>query len=88
MPAAYRVYVLQNVAGRFYIGISEDIPKRLVQHNANASRWTKRKGPREWVWESELLPLNAARKLENGIKRQGRGSGFYSITGLNRTTGS
>jgi len=88
MPAAYRVYVLQNHAGRFYIGVTADVPHRLAQHNAGASQWTRGKGPWHLVWESEWLPLSAARKLENRLKRQGRGSGFYSITGLKRTPGS
>jgi putative endonuclease len=88
MAPPYRVYVLQNLAQRFYIGVTEDVAKRLEQHNAGDSRWTRGKGPWRVVWESELLPLSAARKLENRLKRQGRGRGFFSITGLNRTSGS
>jgi putative endonuclease len=88
MTPAYRVYVLQNPAGRFYIGVTGDVAKRLGQHNAGASRWTRGKGPWHLVWESELLPLSAARKIENRLKRQGRGKGFYSITALHRPTGS
>ena len=82
MLAAYRVYVLQNREDRFYVGVTEDVERRLAEHNAGSSRWTRGKGPWHLVWESELLPLSAARKLENRLKRQGRGSGFYSITGL------
>ena len=85
MTPKYRVYVLQNVAERFYIGVTEDVAKRTAQHNAGVSKWTRGKGPWRLVWESELLPLGAAHKLENRLKRQGRGRGFYSITGLNRT---
>jgi putative endonuclease len=88
MPAAYRVYVLQNRAGKYYIGVTDDIPRRVEQHNSGTSRWTKGKGPWHLVWESERVPLSAARKLENRLKRQGRGSGFYSITGLKRESGS
>jgi putative endonuclease len=62
MPAAYRVYVLQSVAGRFYIGVAADVAKRLAQHNAGSSRWTKGKGPWRLVWQGELLSLSAARK--------------------------
>ena len=83
MPAGeYRVYVLQNHEGQFYVGVTACVANRLAEHNAGRSRWTKGKGPWHLVWESELLPLSAARKLENRLKRQGRGSGFYSITGL------
>jgi len=88
MTTGYRVYVLQNSKGKFYVGVTEDVAKRLAQHNAGGSQWTGGKGPWRLVWESELLPLGAARKLENRLKRQGRGWGFYAITGLNRTLGS
>jgi putative endonuclease len=88
MPAAYRVYVLQNSEGRFYIGVTADVIARLAQHNSGQSRWTKGKGPWILAWESELLTLSTARKLENRLKRQGRGSGFYSITALSRSPGS
>jgi putative endonuclease len=88
MPAAYRVYVLQNLAGQFYIGVTADVTRRLAEHNAGISRWTKGKGPWRLVWQSEVSSLGDARKLENRLKRQGRGSGFYSITSLNRIPGS
>jgi putative endonuclease len=88
IPPVYRVYVLQNLAGKFYIGLTEDIVNRLVDHNADRSRWTRGKGPWQLVWKSEELALGAARKLENRLKRQGRGSGFYSITGISPKLGS
>ena len=37
----YRVHVLQSREGRFYVGLSDDIEKRRVQHNSGGSRWTK-----------------------------------------------
>ena len=81
----YRVYVIQNNHGTFYIGVSENVSLRLEQHNAGRSRWTRNKGPWRLVWTSDGLSLSQARKLENKLKRQGRGSGFYAITGLVRT---
>jgi putative endonuclease len=88
MAPQYRVYVIQNPERRLYIGVTADVTQRLAQHDAGDSKWTKGKGPWQVIWKSELLPLSAARKLENRLKRQGRGSGFYSITGLKRTSGS
>jgi predicted GIY-YIG superfamily endonuclease len=88
MATAYRVYVLQNREDRFYIGLTEDLPRRIDQHDSGGSRWTKGKGLWAFRWQSELLPLSVARKLENRLKRQGCGSGFYSITGLKRKPGS
>ena len=86
-PAAmpYRVYVIQNREGKFYIGLSDDVARRIDQHNSGESKWTEAKGPWQLVWQSEVLSLSDARKLENRLKRQGRGKGFYSITGLHRS---
>ena len=81
----YRVYVLQNREGRFYVGLSDDVPRRMREHNNGRSQWTKGRGPWNLVWQSEELILADARKLENRLKRQGRGKGFYTITGLRRS---
>jgi predicted GIY-YIG superfamily endonuclease len=75
----YQVYVLRNSAGRFYIGLSENILLRLEQHNTGLSRWTKNKGPWELFWQSSPMTLSDARKLENKLKRQKGGSGFTTI---------
>ena len=80
----YRVYVLQNGAGKYYIGLSDDVSRRLNEHNSGVSRWTRGRGPWSLVWSSDELCLSEARKLENKLKRQGRGSGFYSTTGLRK----
>jgi predicted GIY-YIG superfamily endonuclease len=84
----YKVYVIQNAEGRFYVGLSEDVENRLVQHNNGASKWTKSRGP--WVlrWTSEAMSITEARKLENELKRQKGGDGFYRMTGLARSSGS
>ena len=81
---AYRVYVIQNRPGKFYIGLTDNVARRLQQHNSGESRWTKGRGPWVIVWHSEELSLSEARKLENGLKRQERGNGFYAVTGLDR----
>jgi predicted GIY-YIG superfamily endonuclease len=57
MTPAYRVYVLQNSAGRFYIGLSDDIPTRIAQRNSGQSRWAKGKGPWILAWQSDGLSL-------------------------------
>src|SRR6266567_1546549 len=64
MPATYRVYVLQNREGKFYVGLTDDVARRIEQHNSGLSRWTKGKGPWKLVWQSESLNLSEARKLE------------------------
>ena len=41
----FRVYVLRNLAGRLYIGVTADVAVRLVQHNAGQSKWTAKYRP-------------------------------------------
>jgi len=84
MPATYRVYILRNCGGNFHVGLSDDVLRRVKQHNTGQSRWTKGRGPWAIAWQSEELSLTDAGKLENRLKRQGRGKGFYAITGLCR----
>ena len=82
----HQVYVIENPDRKFYVGLSEDVELRVRQHNHGLSQWTKGKGPWHLIWTSEAMSLSDARKLENKLKRQGRGSGFYSIIGLSRPT--
>ena len=84
MEETYTVYVLRNPAGRFYIGLTEDLPRRVEQHNQGISTWTRHKGPWHLVWNRECASLSAARRLENELKSQKGGDGFYRLTGLSR----
>jgi putative endonuclease len=88
LDPVYRVYVIQNEAGKFYIGISEYVEIRVRQHNDGVSKWTKGKGPWTLRWTSEAMSITEARKLENYLKQQKGGDGFYRHTGLSRSSGS
>jgi predicted GIY-YIG superfamily endonuclease len=88
MDKSYQVYILQNPAGRFYIGLSEDVGIRAQQHNDGVSKWTRSRGPWNIVWTGALMSLTEARKLEKCLKRQKGGDGFYRLTGLSKASGS
>ena len=60
----YRVYVIQNRTGKFYIGLSDDLERRIDQHNTGISKWTRDKGPWKLFWQSTDMNLSDARKLE------------------------
>jgi predicted GIY-YIG superfamily endonuclease len=79
---SYHVYVIQNPEGRYYIGLSADLSCRVAQHNDGVSKWTRDRGPWSLVWTSEALSLSDARKLENLLKKQKGGAGFFRLTGL------
>jgi putative endonuclease len=85
---AYRVYVIQNREGKFYIGLSDDIDRRITQHNAGVSKWTRAKGPWTLIWQSDDLSLSEARRLEKRLKRQKGGRGLFHLTGVRRSSGS
>ncbi len=88
MAAAYRVYILENREGKFYTGLSDDVARRVEQHNTGQSRWTKGRGPWTIVWQSDELTLSGARKLESRLKRQKGGHGLFHLIGVRRSSGS
>ena len=84
----YWVYILRNLEGALYIGLSEDLEKRVRDHNSGVSKWTRHRGPWTLIWNSEPHTLTAARKLERLLKAQKGGMGLYRLTGLRRSSGS
>ena len=83
---AYEVYILWSPTGRcFYIGVSADAQLRFIQHNNGISKWTSRfAGSWELVWKKTCASLGEARILDNELKRQKGGDGFFARTGLTR----
>ena len=77
----YRVYLLRNGIGSSYIGLSEEVARRVDEHNKGKSRWTKSGGPWRLVWQSRWLSLGEARKLEATTKRQHGNGGLVKIDG-------
>lgn len=75
----YHVYVLRNPSGRLYIGVTNDVNRRLSQHNAGESKWTAKYRPWELLWTSRSLNLGEARRLENLMKRQKGGDGLKTL---------
>jgi len=66
------VYVLQNPAGKFYVGQTDNVPARLANHNRTnnlSGKYTRKNGPWTLVW-SELHPSRtSAMAREREIKR-------------------
>ena len=78
----YQVYILNNTKGQKYIGLTQNLQTRVLQHNSGLSRWTKGKGPWSIIWASAAMSLSDARKLENKLKRQKGGLGITTLTDL------
>ena len=79
-PAAkpWHLYVLRCRDGSLYCGITNDLTRRVAQHNAGkAARYTRGRGPvvvvRSWEHESKSAALKAEfafKKLSRVAKEQ------------------
>ena len=41
----YWVYIIENASGIYYKGYTENLEKRINEHNSGESRYTSGKGP-------------------------------------------
>ena len=74
----YYVYILQSQStGRYYCGHTENLERRISQHNDpeyGLTRTTKVfAGPWKQIWSYELKTRSRAMKLEKQIKKRGIG---------------
>jgi putative endonuclease len=70
-------YILESQKdGSFYIGHTDDLEKRLMQHNLGLSKYTRRKRPWKVVYSEEYETREDARKREGFLKKQ-RNRDFY-----------
>ena len=72
----YWVYIIQSEkTGRFYCGQTNNLAKRLSQHNDRTNSFTKTtyrdKGPWRLVSKIECSSRGEALKLERKIKKRG-----------------
>ena len=70
----YDVYVLKSlINGRFYIGCTNNLARRLYEHNNGLSTYTKSTRPFKLVYQEEFSTLKFARRREKQLKGgQGR----------------
>jgi putative endonuclease len=63
------VYILQStIDGKFYVGSTSDIEKRLAKHNAGGVDSTKYRKPLALVYKEELPDKHAAMARERQLK--------------------
>ena len=68
MKRKFYVYVIQNRKGLTYVGSTENLTKRLHNHNENLSTFTKLKGPWELVWYCVFPDKEQALSFEKYLK--------------------
>jgi predicted GIY-YIG superfamily endonuclease len=65
------VYILRGKSGRHYIGSTEDLQRRLAEHQRGSNHTTRRLGGEvELVANRQLLTMVEARALELQLKRK------------------
>jgi len=65
------VYILKSQTnGRYYIGSTDDLDRRLKEHNSGNSKYTSESGPWEIVFCQTYKSLKMARTIEYWLKRQ------------------
>jgi putative endonuclease len=65
------VYVIQNPAGRFYIGHTAELEQRLANHNRTdkiSGKFTRKNGPWILVWSEEHPNRSSAMLREREVK--------------------
>jgi putative endonuclease len=73
----FYVYILQSdVDSSYYIGFTENLEKRLEQHNNDESEYTSRKTPWQLVYYEKIELKSDALKREKFLKKQ-RNKDFY-----------
>ena len=68
----FYVYILRSLKnGRYYIGQTKDLEKRISIHNSSKARWTKRYQPWELVHNEIFSSRSEAIKREMFLKNIG-----------------
>jgi putative endonuclease len=64
------IYILKSIKNnRYYIGSTNDIERRIKEHNDGKSNYTKLTKPFELVLKQEFETLNEARMMELHLKK-------------------
>lgn len=69
--AAFYVYILENPAGRLYIGQTSDLDARIADHNSNGptlGKFTRKNGPWQLLWSEPCPNRASAMRRESEIK--------------------
>ena len=64
----YYVYILKNDKGVFYTGVTDDLKRRLTEHNSGNSNFTSWSGPYTLVWYCAFHNKDLAYSFEKYLK--------------------
>lgn len=74
MEVSHWVYMLECADGTLYVGCTNNLERRILEHNVSkkGARYTKNRRPVKLVYSEQVLTLAAGRKREAQIKRLSR----------------
>ena len=85
----YYTYILQSQKdGRFYIGQTQDVSKRLERHNAGSENYTSKFMPWKIVWFKTFDDRKKSYKLEQILKKLKSRKGLIKYIRENPIPGS
>ncbi|MBM2821149.1 MAG: endonuclease [Candidatus Berkelbacteria bacterium] len=65
----YFVYILQSVKDlSYYIGVTNNLPRRIKEHNHGLSKSTKSKRPLNLIYSEKMDDIKSAYKREKYLK--------------------
>jgi putative endonuclease len=63
------VYILRGASGKYYIGSTNNLERRLSEHHHGGNHTTRRFGPRlELIVSKEFASIREARRFERILK--------------------
>lgn len=76
----FTVYILRSsISGRHYIGSTNDLVRRLSEHNRGHTKSTRQKGNWEVIYTEEYVESLEASRRERQIKSYKGGNGFKKL---------
>jgi len=70
------VYIIQSKKdASFYVGVTNDVQKRLIEHNSGSSKYSSTKNPFELIWYCGFNNKDKAYTFERYLKA-GSGMAF------------
>ena len=69
----YHVYLIRSKRnGTFYIGYTNDVVRRLSEHNSGLIEYTKKHKPWEILYYESFISLDDAKRREKSLKYFGK----------------
>ncbi len=66
----FNMYILRSAStGKFYVGRTENLTKRLFEHNRNRTHSIRNRGPWKLVYSEEFPTRSEAGRRERQVKR-------------------